>query len=208
MGQGSDICKDALREAGNVIAMERPAGNRRFCNAQGSKVGSKDCGPIPQVQVWVAELDPTTLSLLQIHLAVLLLQLRPSPPACTQLQVGTGDTGTRSAAEKGPSRAVSRALGRYLQQPQGAEALKGQRRDALQGVIAEDPAEGKQATQLCVLQETHPGLHTAPSQTTASPGTGWRPCYPPAPPTLQGPPEQLSWVAAQRGTVGTSLTGW
>lgn len=45
MGQGGDICKDALREAGNVIAMERPAENRRFCNAQGSKVGSKDCGP-------------------------------------------------------------------------------------------------------------------------------------------------------------------
>lgn len=67
MGQGGDICEDAFGEAGNVIAMERPAENRRSCNAQGSKVGSKDCGPIPHVQVWVAELDPTTLSLLQMY---------------------------------------------------------------------------------------------------------------------------------------------
>lgn len=67
MGQGGDICKDALREAGNVVSMERPAENRRSCNAQGSKVGSKDCGPTPQVQLWVAELNPTTLSLLQMH---------------------------------------------------------------------------------------------------------------------------------------------
>lgn len=136
-----------------------------------------------------------------------------APPAASTLptcmhQVGTGDTGTWPAAEKVPSRAVSRALGRYLQQAQGAEALEGQRRDALQGVVAEDPAEGKQATQLGVLQETHPGLHAAPapSQTTASPKQRVETLVSPAPPSPQGPLEHPA--AAQCGTAGTSLTGW
>lgn len=156
MGQGGDICEDALGEAGNVIAMERPAENTRSCNARGSKVGSKDCSPTPQVQVRVAELDPTTLTVAeQMNLPVLLLQPLPCPPACTQLQAGTGDTGTEAAAEKGPSRAVSRAMGRYLQQPQGAEPLEGQRRDALQGVVAEDPAEGsRQHSCVCCKKPT------------------------------------------------------
>lgn len=43
MGQGGDICEDALGEAGDVIAMERPAENRGSCDPHGSGVGSKDC---------------------------------------------------------------------------------------------------------------------------------------------------------------------
>lgn len=45
----------------------------------------------------------------------------------------------------------------HSQQPQGAEALKGQWRDALQGVVAEDPVQRKEAT-----QRGHPELHAAP----------------------------------------------
>ena len=79
-----------------------------------------------------------------MHLPSPLLQPVPCLPACTQLQAGAGDTGTWAAAEKGPSGTGSGAMGRYSQQPERAEALEGQRRDALQGVVAEDPAEGEQ----------------------------------------------------------------
>lgn len=70
---------------------------------------------------------------------------------------------------------MRRAAGRYLQQPEGAEALEGQRRDALQGVVAEDPAEEKEVTRHhehhSVLPPSHPLLPqmSAPAQTAASP---------------------------------------
>lgn len=46
MGQGGYICEYALREAGDVIAMERPAENRGSCDPCGSKVGSKGHGQL------------------------------------------------------------------------------------------------------------------------------------------------------------------
>lgn len=133
-----------------------------------------------------------------MHLPLLFLQPVPCPPAYTLLQVGTGDTGTQPAAEKGPSGAVSR----YLQQPEGAEALKGQRRDALQGVVAEDPAEGKE-------EVTAPWalLHAPPSRPTCQlqlklqlhPRGVGRPWCPQQP---------LSPGSPRNTTAGTALTGW
>lgn len=93
--------------------------------------------------------------------------------------------GIQAAAEKGMSGAGSRATGRYLQQPEGAEALEGQRRDALQGVVAEDPAEGKQEeTQHrqqrhrhhCTSPQPTPPPHiTSTLGTTPHSSAGWQP---------------------------------
>lgn len=94
MGQGGDVCEDALGEAGDVIAVERPAENREPRDPRASGSPASD----------------------------------------------TGDVGTARGGEQG--------WGRHLQQPQGAQALEGQWRDALQGVVAQDPAQGKEeATQ-------------------------------------------------------------
>lgn len=54
----------------------------------------------------------------------------------------------------------------HSQQPQGAEALKGQWRDALQGVVAEDPVQRKEAT-----QRGHPELHAAPPHPCPTPSS-------------------------------------
>lgn len=43
MGQGGNICKDALWEAGDVIAMERPAKNTGSFDAHCFRVGSNYC---------------------------------------------------------------------------------------------------------------------------------------------------------------------
>lgn len=156
VGQGGDICEDALREAGNVIAMERPAENRRSCNAQGSKVGSKDCGPPTQVQLWVAE--PHHI----VTVANAPSAPRADEPSCAAPAASTlptcmhpapsGHRGRRDmgSSREGAEQGCEQGLGQYLQQPQGTQALEGQRRDALQGVVAEDPAEGKQPAQPCV----------------------------------------------------------
>lgn len=164
MGQGGDVCEDALREAGDVIAVERPAENRRSCNAHGSRVGSKDCDQLGCPHPTGPDMGGrgghgwtplhchcckrTICSERLMNLPLLLLQPVPCPPAPSSKWA----QGTQAAAEKGlgrtASRTASRATGRYLQQPEGTEALEGQRRDALQGVVTEDPAEGKkEATQ-------------------------------------------------------------
>lgn len=102
------------------------------------------------VQAQVAELDCTPLSLLQRHHVLREAVFSPcsscSPyPDCLHPALSK-HRGQWTQAAAG---AASRATGRYLQQPEGAEALKGQRRDALQGVVAEDPVEGKKEAAQC-----------------------------------------------------------
>lgn len=126
MGQGGDICEDALGEAGNVIAMERPAENTRSCNARGSKVGSKDCSPTPQVQVRVTELDPTTLTVANAPSALRADEPSCAPPAASTLPTclhpapsghgghrdrGSSREGAKQGREQGYGQALTAAAG-------------------------------------------------------------------------------------------------
>lgn len=144
MGQGGDICKDALRETGDVIAMERPAENRGSCStAHGSREGSKDCDLLGCPQ-------PTGLGLSGSAGAHHTVTVAGAPcadasllaPPASSSKQAQGTWGHKQLQRRG--RGVRRAMHRDLQQPERAEALKGQRRDAPQGVVAEDPAKGKE----------------------------------------------------------------
>lgn len=114
VGQGGDIREDALREGGDIVAMERPVEDREPHDPSGSRTARGALG--------CAQPDSGA----RAHWAV---------------TAAHGGQGTRG----------------HSQQPQGAEALEGQWRDALQGVVAEDPVQRKEAT-----QRGHPEPRTAP----------------------------------------------
>lgn len=114
VGQGGDIREDALREGGDIVAMERPVEDREPHDPSGSRTARGALG--------CAQPDSGA----RAHWAV---------------TAAHGGQGTRG----------------HSQQPQGAETLEGQWRDALQGVVAEDPVQRKEAT-----QRGHPEPRTAP----------------------------------------------